>query len=307
MEKISVIIPFYKGNEHLSKLRRMIEVNSDNLQSYACVELIIVNDSPWIDVDYNCISSEKYELKIVKHERNGGIHQARVSGILESSGNYIYMLDQDDEISDDCLLSLLSSFDDDTEVVFGNGIYEVPNGSSKFVFDNYSKAMAAKNGNYYLYLGNFLSSPGQCLIKKSVIPDFWKNNIMKTNCSDDLFLWILLMKKERVKFCNKVVYLHKNTGKNVSLDKKNGYFSDEEVLNFLKRSDIGNKFPLWIFKLRCRRNLSKYSSNRKKMNIFNGFYNVFEILIKLKLKVCSYVYFLFGKCLDKTFIKREYR
>lgn len=303
MEKISVIIPFYKGNEHLSKIKKMIEVNSDMLQGYATTEMIIVNDSPWVDVNFDNICSDKYELKIVKHKKNSGIHQARVSGILESKGDYVYMLDQDDEISRDCLLSLLSMFDDNTEVVFGNGKFEVSE-KSKLVFDNYSKAMAARNGNYYLYLGNLLSSPGQCLIKKSAIPDFWKKNIMKTNCSDDLFLWVQLMKKKKVKFCNRVVYLHKNTGQNVSLDKRNGYLSDEEVLKILKKNNLCKKNSLIVFELRCKRNLSKYCSNKMNRTFFNGIYDLFEIIIKLKIKIFSYVYFLFGKQIDKSFMLR---
>ena len=72
--------------------------------------------------------------------------------------------------------------------------------------------------NAYIFGHNRIVSPGHCMIKKTSIPIEWKQNIMEVNGSDDLFLWILMFSKGSIfKADSKPVYIHKNTGENLSL------------------------------------------------------------------------------------------
>ena len=63
---------------------------------------------------------------------------------------------------------------------------------------------------FYLKSHNVIKSPGQCLIKTSCIPEEWTQYIMRTNGSDDLFLWILLFEKSyQFVINNEILYTHK--------------------------------------------------------------------------------------------------
>ena len=42
----------------------------------------------------------------------------------------------------------------------------------------------------YLKVGTQIISPGQCLIKKKAIPEFWKTNLVRVNGADDYYLWL---------------------------------------------------------------------------------------------------------------------
>ncbi len=84
--------------------------------------------------------------------------------------------------------------------VYANGVFEDENGNSKLILNSYGKAYGVKNYKTLLKSGNLLASPGQCLIRKSCIPAQWIENIMKTNCADDYFLWLLMVKEHNVKW-----------------------------------------------------------------------------------------------------------
>ena len=102
---------------------------------------------------------------------------------------------------------------------------------------------------------------------------------MKTNCADDLFLWCLLMKRKNIVYCNKLVYLHINTGENFSLDKLNGLKSDNEVLQFLRMKDgISPKF-LNLFELRYKYQMSvnEKSDKKKRAALYPVILNMWKI------------------------------
>lgn len=256
MKKISIIIPFYNGNKHLVKMKKVLDCNYESLRGIAELEVLFVNDSPWIEVEMQYLDDAEYTIKIIKHSQNAGIHQARVTGISNATGDYIMMLDQDDVIAKDALATLFNKIEEThRDCVIGNGVFQTPNGD-KIILDNYGKTILAKDYHSYLAMGNLLSSPGQTLIRKDAIDPFWMEHIMKTNCADDLFLWCLLMKRKNIAYCNKMVYLHINTGENFSLDKLNGLKSDNEVLQFLRLKDGISPTFLNLFELRYKYQMS---------------------------------------------------
>ena len=78
------------------------------------------------------------------------------------------------------------------------------------------------------------------------------------------------MRGKNIVYCNKLVYLHVNTGENLSLDKINSLKSDNEVLQFLKKNDtISTKF-LKIFEMRYRYQFGKYGKESEKL-VFNPY------------------------------------
>ena len=65
MRKISVVVPFYKGNKYLDTLKTALDEACSYYQER--VEVILVNDSPDEQVDKNRIESERYDLIIISH------------------------------------------------------------------------------------------------------------------------------------------------------------------------------------------------------------------------------------------------
>lgn len=102
--KISVIIPIYNVEEYIKEC-----LSSITRQTYTGnIECILVDDcgrDKSISVAEQFIA--EYEgnvaFKIVHHLHNRGLSAARNTGTEAATGDYIYYLDSDDYISDDCL------------------------------------------------------------------------------------------------------------------------------------------------------------------------------------------------------------
>lgn len=294
MIAISVIIPFYKGNKYLEELCQHLEKACIKFKEQ--IEVIIVNDSPDIDVNIELIKSDYYKLSIINHKINRGIHQARVTGTKAAIGKYILFLDQDDELDESFFQSMFYELENDTSIdfAFSNGIFEDENGVCKLILNSYGKVMAAMNYKSYLKVGNLLASPGQCLIRKKSIPKEWIQNIMKINCADDLLLWIMILKNGKNVYVNKLLYHHISTGENASSDKVNGYLSNLEMCEILEKTNLFSKQEVRKFK-------RKYANSYKKE--LNDCYNRFEWIgdtlsekvERTKMKFAGIIFAMLGK------------
>ena len=95
--KISVVIPVHNRPDLLQKA-----VSSVSRQSFAPFEILVVDDgsSPAIGI-LNDINSIR--VRILRHEQNQGVSAARNLGIQEAEGEWIALLDSDDEWMEDKL------------------------------------------------------------------------------------------------------------------------------------------------------------------------------------------------------------
>ena len=95
---VSVIIPAYKNAEFLSDA-----INSVLKQTYSHFELIIVNDASPDNTDEVVKTFYDPRIKYILHEKNKGLSAARNTGIRNSTGDYIALLDGDDYFHPDKL------------------------------------------------------------------------------------------------------------------------------------------------------------------------------------------------------------
>ncbi|MBQ0030716.1 MAG: glycosyltransferase family 2 protein [Bacteroidales bacterium] len=101
--KISVVIPVYKTEATLPRC-----VDSVLKQSFQNFEIVIVDDgSPDRAGEIADHYAKKYNNIVVVHKRNGGLAEARKSGIKVASGEFIVPLDSDDELPKNALEVLL--------------------------------------------------------------------------------------------------------------------------------------------------------------------------------------------------------
>ena len=230
---ITVITPFYKGNKYLAKYFKCLNKNKINLQCE--LEVILVNDSPEETVDVSGCGA--LDAKVINLEMNSGIHFARVAGLKEASGDYVLFLDQDDLLVDDALKKLVSEAEKtDADLVIANATLEQKEGSVVWYRTDYHKGLVWDK-NTYLKVGNQIMSPGQCLIRKNVIPERWQNNILKNNCCDDYYLWLLMIDRVKAVYIDEALYVHSYTGSNVSADAEITYVSSMEMIHYLRRDE----------------------------------------------------------------------
>ncbi len=96
---ISVIIPVYGVEKYLDKC-----VESVINQTYPELEIILVDDGSPDNCPSMCDNWAHRDDRIkVIHKKNGGLSSARNAGLDIADGEYVFFLDSDDYISEDCL------------------------------------------------------------------------------------------------------------------------------------------------------------------------------------------------------------
>lgn len=123
MPKVSVIVPVYNVESYIIRCLNSIL----NQTVVDCIELIIVDDcgnDKSIELAKDFLQKQSFlRYKIVYHNENKGLSVARNTGLESASGDYIFFLDSDDEITHDCIELLLNSLlGYEYDVVVGNFI-----------------------------------------------------------------------------------------------------------------------------------------------------------------------------------------
>ena len=96
---ISIIIPIYNVEKYLPDC-----LNSVISQTYSNIEIILVDDGSPDGCAKICDYYAKKDNRIkVIHQKNGGLSNARNSGIKIATGKYITFVDSDDYIDKQAL------------------------------------------------------------------------------------------------------------------------------------------------------------------------------------------------------------
>jgi hypothetical protein len=101
---ISIVIPTYK---RIDKLIRLVKSINQSNYSKDKLEIIIVDDAS--KQDYSKLQKEFPKIKLIQHENEKWLAETRNSGIRISSGEYIFLVDDDNVIDKNCV-SILAEY-----------------------------------------------------------------------------------------------------------------------------------------------------------------------------------------------------
>lgn len=114
-EKISVIVPIYNVEKDLERC-----VKSIMQQTYQNIEIILVDDESPDHCPEMCDKYAQEDSRIrVIHKRNGGLSEARNTGLKVASGEFVMYVDSDDYIEKDSCEQLLMAMQKDVDFVVG--------------------------------------------------------------------------------------------------------------------------------------------------------------------------------------------
>lgn len=179
---VSVIIPVYQVSDYVERcLLSMMN------QTYTYIECIIVDDCSPDDSIARCERLiEGYQgsikFRILHHEHNRGLSAARNTGTNAATGEYIFYLDSDDELTIDCLEKLTQPVFKDASIEMVLGYYEYitdevskENDKQKSIREEDIDSLEAIRDYYYTRKGWFPLTAWNKLIRK----DFLVNNQLR--------------------------------------------------------------------------------------------------------------------------------
>ena len=114
--KVSIIIPVYKTEATLPRC-----IDSALAQTYSNIEIVLVDDgSPDRAGEIADQYATKHPNIVVVHKKNGGLAEARKSGIAVASGEFFVPLDSDDTIPENAVELLYNHcVEDDLDMCYG--------------------------------------------------------------------------------------------------------------------------------------------------------------------------------------------
>lgn len=114
----SIVVPIYKVEAYLDKcIRSLIG------QSYSDIEIILVDDGSPDRCGEMCdaYALEDSRIKVI-HKKNGGLSDARNTGIHAAVGEYLIFVDSDDWITEDACERLLPFAWQGEDILIGDGV-----------------------------------------------------------------------------------------------------------------------------------------------------------------------------------------
>lgn len=180
---ISIIIPVYKVEKYLDRC-----VSSVVNQTYKNLEIILVDDGSPDNCPQMCDEWSKKDCRIkVIHKENGGLANARNSGIEKFTGDYVMFADSDDYLEPDMVEFLLDlSVKYDADVSRCGFFFNYENDGSESVSENDTEILKLDRDDRIIDLATsgFGGTAWNKLYKASII----KNNHYdkKDGCSEDI-------------------------------------------------------------------------------------------------------------------------
>lgn len=118
---LSVVIPVYNVEKHLEKA-----VSSVQEQSVKDIEIILVDDCSPDGSPELCerLAMQDERIRVIHHEVNKGLSEARNSGLDVASGEYIWFMDSDDYIDEGLFQQVKESLEKNPAQVIIFGLTE---------------------------------------------------------------------------------------------------------------------------------------------------------------------------------------
>ena len=122
---ISIIIPIYNVSQYVERCLTSV-VNQTTQETIECICVDDCGTDNSMEIVENFVkntNSKVIKFKLLYHKTNKGLSGARNTGIKNATGNYIYLLDSDDEITPTCIEDFLKIIHQHPQVDLIQGLF----------------------------------------------------------------------------------------------------------------------------------------------------------------------------------------
>ena len=243
MLRLSIIIPYYNRVNTIYRCLKSININT-----YNDVEVIIVDDN---SIDNLELVDDR--VSILRLDSNMGPVAARSYGVEYASGEYILLLDSDDELVENwyhILFDSINKFNDFQLIAFPDVLSTI---NENFILTSLD--------TYWEWSGDYTRPTDYILcLKKSV---FEKSPIPKFRISELWFIYtIFLSGNKAIYLSNPLFIYHQDSGNQIS-KQRNFKF----LISYYERSSVLYSIKAFLYNLVYIRkyNFKLYKSWRKRL------------------------------------------
>ena len=232
--KVSINIPVYKCEKYISRC-----LDSVKNQNYKNLEIILINDQTPDNsleiVEKFIFENPELNIKLIHHETNQGLSVVRNTGIENSTGEYIYMLDSDDFIKRDCIQKLIEIAQrNDAEITVGETIcFDSKDNKEKLLFPIKSKENNLVGNN--LIFEKFIEGNWPIIAPNKLYNREWINEnnlkfIPGLFSQDELWAFHCAEKLNKISFSKQVTYVYFLHSESTIYNKKKINFENHQTI-----------------------------------------------------------------------------
>ena len=213
--KVSIIIPVYNVAPYIADCLRSVM-----RQTYTgTMECLIVDDcgtDDCIAIAERMIADYKgpIRFRILRHKQNRGMSAARNTGTEAAIGEYLYYMDSDDEITEDCIERLMGKVAEypDVEMVQGNACRHLMGGGSVNLVKEVLVPSVESNEEArrcFYQFGQIYVNVWNKLLRRDLVMNnhiLCKEGLLYEDC---LWVFYLLRYLEKAAFVSEVTYHQK--------------------------------------------------------------------------------------------------
>jgi len=317
---VSIIIPLYNKELYFERC-----FNSVVNQTYKYIECLIVEDcstdnSRKLAEHFIQNYSGSIRFILIKHEQNSGLSASRNTGTTNANGDYVFFLDADDAITENCINSLAAVVKKypDVDMVQGNRITRM-SGENDIIKTQKGELPEYVNNSIKIkkYSRYIPSTAWNKLVKKAFIENnhlYFKKGIIHEDTHWKIFY---LKKIESFAFVDEVTYIRYNTPDSI-MKNPNLYSSISSRLTIVEDILINLDIDMFdqqilmvrdLLKQQRKRIVSneKYSSLKPKCDLLlkklpkTSFF-IFLPLRLIARKIKQKIYFILLKAFGKKFL-----
>lgn len=228
---VSILMPVYNGSAFLDR-----SIGSVLKQSYANWEIIIVDDHS-SDNSSEVVKKYLNDKRIIlkQNDCNKGIAASRNLALKQAKGDFIAILDQDDEWLPQKLekqMRLFNSLDSTFGLVYCNTKVQFENGYVQPFKKDIAPRQSIEENFKKLYLTNYISSLTVVFRKECIQKVGYFNENIQWG-GDDYDLWLRISAQYKFAFVDEVLCIRHEHGKNFSHAKKKMMYGSLETGNEL--------------------------------------------------------------------------
>lgn len=186
--KISVIIPTYNPGFYIKDCLESLYAQTLDNRSFEVLIVLNGDKDPYFeDLEKHIHKRANYKLLYTSEK---GVSNARNIGIINSKGEYLCFIDDDDMVSSNYLEGLLYKISNKNNSIIVSNVYTFVHSIEEQNEDYITKAFFKESGSEIFNNRKFLSSACCKLIPRNVISDHRFNVNLNKN-EDALFMFIL--------------------------------------------------------------------------------------------------------------------
>ena len=272
--KVSLIIPVFNGEKHLSKA-----IESSINQSLEDIEVIIIDDgstdkTPLILDDFKRKDSR---IKVYTQEKNKGLGPTRNFGIEKATGEYLSFLDADDYLHPNAMESLYEQAKAENLDLLQSKYIHKTQKSKKILPDDLIPLPKPVSGTEYFHQTFFISPTSWAKLYKT---DFLKSHQIKfpnIYYEDMPFVFEAISKAHRVSNNLMPTYIYQATENSITSNFTQKHLEDyikvlENLQAYFMQSQLTDKyasFPVqyYLFLARLSDKVIRFGTPKQKKKV----------------------------------------